>query len=353
VPEITNIRLDQRRNSLRVRFLEGDRVIENFDGQPGGSLPSKIGSIRIATLGSAGGEARGFLDQAEGIGISARDDTTSFQRKRVDSGESLRFRILDNRNYNSAVSATIQLDRFSAGAQVTVSAYYKENFVGQQTVGAANFTFAPGGVFDLLVLTATDGSQFTFRSVDFAAVKSTDLRYQRGEGLALEAVQDDNVIQRVIGDQNGRAPSVGPFTIYAGDSAEQTTRPGYENFVDRTFLDQGEGIGITDGDDAATNSNMRKRIEGDEVLGFAITGYEAALAVFDVGNVQSADGANIRLTAYSNGAFVKDQIFSLGSATTASLSLAAGSAFDLLHLSPGDADTSFTFLGADFGAFPK
>lgn len=351
--EITNIRFDQRRNSLRVRFLEGDRIVDSFDGQPGGGLPARVGSIRISAFGGGGGEARGFLDQADGIGISARDDATQLQRKRFDNGENLRLRILDNPNYNSALSATVQLERFTSGSQVRVTAYYGDRFVSQQIIGSPSFTFNPGGVFDLLVIEAVDSSQFTLRSVDFSAVKSVDLSYQRGEGLSLEAVQNGTVIGRVVGAQNGVAPNVGPFTIFAGDSAEQTTRPDYANFVDRTFLDQGEGIGIVDGDDANTNSNMRKRVEGDELLGVAITGYEAALAIIDVGGVQSADGANVRLTAYLGSVPVKDQFFFLGSASTSSLSFTTGTGFDTLHITPGDADTSFTVLGAHFGAFPK
>lgn len=348
---ITNVRFEQRRGTLRVRYLENDRLVDSFDGQQGGDIRSRIGQLRITPIGRVGGEVRAFLDQTDGIGIAARDDSPA-QREFVDNGESLRFRLLNNRNYDSALSATVQLDRLTNGSLVTVSAFYNDRYVGQQTYSTANFTFNPGGMFDTLVVKAEDGSQFTLRSIDFSAVKSTHLSYERGEGLLVQAAQDDVIVGQVQGSQNGQAPSVGPFFVFANNSFDPTDKPNYQDFVDRTFLDQGEGIGIIDGEDASNNSGLRKRIDGDEVLGIAITGYEAALAVFDVGNVSSPDGASIRLRAYTGSTLVKDQTFFLGSSREASLSFPTYTNFNSIYLSPGDSNTSFTFLGADFGASP-
>ncbi len=163
--------------------------------------------------------------------------------------------------------------------------------------------------------------------------------------LDMEATQDGVSLGRVRGRQNQAAPSVAPFTLFALDSADTGRNA---TFVDRTWLDQGEGIGIVDGDDG--NSTTRKRIDGDEILGIQMTGFYAKDALINIDRVTSQDGAEIRVKALKGDAVVATEIFSLvgvADKQIQTLDFNSNTFFDTLQISAADRDTLFTFRSVE------
>jgi hypothetical protein len=140
-------------------------------------------------------------------------------------------------------------------------------------------------------------------------------------------------------------PNVDPFTIFALDSPDTGRCAG---FIDRTWLDQGEGIGIADGDDG--NSSSRKRIDGDEILGLAVTGFQTRDALVNVDRIASSDGAQIRVAGFKGNTLVDEEIFDLGvvsSGVIQTLTFNSTGFFDTLQISAADADTQFTFRSVE------
>lgn len=137
--------------------------------------------------------------------------------------------------------------------------------------------------------------------------------------------------------QNAAAPNTGRFRIFAVDS-DDNNRP---NFVDRTWVDRGEGIGIVDGDDATFRD--RKGISGDEILGIQVGGFQAKTAIFNLNRISSNDGAQFRIKAFSEGIEVDSQIVSIASSGNQPLRFNSQSSFDELQISAADSDTRFTF----------
>ncbi|PSN10937.1 hypothetical protein C7293_26215 [filamentous cyanobacterium CCT1] len=164
--------------------------------------------------------------------------------------------------------------------------------------------------------------------------------------LTMRASKDGNVIGTAHASQNGPAPNVDPFRIFALNSADA------HPFTDRTFVDRGEAIGIADGDDR--NSSKRKRIDGDEILGLTFDSLGAARAFIDVEKISSLDGATIEVKVLNNGSLVTSELFNLGTRnSTATLSLfPTSSLFDEVRISAADSDTQFTFRGITVEAMP-
>jgi predicted extracellular nuclease len=179
-------------------------------------------------------------------------------------------------------------------------------------------------------------------------VASPSVRLTFGQVLKqieVEATQDGVSLGRVRGSQNGVVPNVDPFTIFALDSPDTGRRAG---FIDRTWLDQGEGIGIADGDDG--NSSSRKGIDGDEILGLAVTGFQTRDALVNVDRIASSDGAQIRVAGFKGNTLVDEEIFDLGvvsSGVIQTLTFNSTGFFDTLQISAADADTQFTFRSVE------
>ncbi|NJL82199.1 MAG: hypothetical protein HC890_03120 [Chloroflexaceae bacterium] len=156
--------------------------------------------------------------------------------------------------------------------------------------------------------------------------------------LVVIATENGVEVDRAPVGQNGPVPEVGPFTLFAVDS-DDLLRP---NFSDRTFFDRSVGIGVSDGDDSIQRD--RKRIEGDEILGVAVTGFAANTAEIAIDRLFSNDGAQIRVTAFENGLEVDETIFNLGAAVGEEfLDFTSDFAFNELQIGAADGDTAFTF----------
>ncbi|ELR98052.1 SGNH/GDSL hydrolase family protein [Gloeocapsa sp. PCC 73106] len=171
---------------------------------------------------------------------------------------------------------------------------------------------------------------------------------QRPNRLQMEAFIDEELVGRESGSQNGVVPSVDPFTIFAVDSQDS----GSNNFVDKTWFDQGEGIGIKDGDDG--NSSKQKRIDGDEILGISVEGYYLDSVQLDLFKINSNDGATIRLEAINGNNLVDSKVFTLGSGQIQnpnSLVFNSSGSFDTLHISAADVDTNMFFKKAEFTGY--
>lgn len=185
--------------------------------------------------------------------------------------------------------------------------------------------------------------------LDLASPKPVSLSFgQRLSRLVMQAFQDGELIGEERGKQNGVAPSVDPFTLFAINSADSGRRA---NFVDRTWLDQGEGIGIADGDDG--NSSARKRIDGDELLGIRVTGFEAKDALVNVDRITFDDdtsiSAMIQVQALRNGAVIDSEVFNLGAVSRRNiqtLNFSSEGFFDTLYVS-AVGDTQFTFRSVE------
>lgn len=173
-------------------------------------------------------------------------------------------------------------------------------------------------------------------------VAETNLRFgQQLARLNIQVFQDGKLIGEERGKQNREAPSVAPFALFAIDSADSGRNAA---FVDRTWLDQGEGIGIADGDDG--NSDSRKRIDGDEVLGIAVTGFKAKNAIVNLDRITYTDGAKVRIEAFNGASLVDYQEFNLGKVPERGIravSFSSSDYFDTLHIKAADSDTKFTF----------
>lgn len=205
-------------------------------------------------------------------------------------------------------------------------------------------------VDDAAIGTTPDASRaFT---LNVGNVTETDLRFGQQLGtLKMQAFQDDTLLGQQQGNQNGVAPSVAPFSLFALNSLDAGRNA---NFVDRTWLDQGEGIGIADGDDG--NTARRKRIDGDEILGIQVVGFQTKDALINIDRVASQDGAKIQVKAFSEGVLVDQEVFaldnilflgSLAHRGLKTLSFDSHTFFDTLHISAADADTQFTFRSVE------
>lgn len=168
----------------------------------------------------------------------------------------------------------------------------------------------------------------------------TDLFFGlKQSSLILQTFQAGVLVEQQRAEQNGIAPDVGRFRIFALDSADRT-RP---SFSDRTWVDRGEGIGIIDGDDATFS--QRKRIEGnnDEALGIQVGGFTAKTAILALNRVSSQDGAQFRIKAFNAGLEVDSQVIAIPGNGNQTLHFNSHNAFDEVQISAADDDTRFTF----------
>jgi len=125
----------------------------------------------------------------------------------------------------------------------------------------------------------------------------TDLFFGlKQNSLTLQTFQSGVLIEQQDGEQNLAAPDVGRFRIFAVDSADTGSGAG---FVDRTWLDRGEGIGIVDGNDGTIRD--RKGIAGDEVLWIQVGGFQTKTATLTLDSLSSIDGAQFRISVFKLG----------------------------------------------------
>ncbi len=196
------------------------------------------------------------------------------------------------------------------------------------TGGAGNDTIAGGAGNDQIngqggndVLYG-DGAIAPFTTNLFLQLQSSRLTLEFKEGSGT------SITERL--KQNGELPDTfGRLKFTALDANGNAAR---------TWVDQGEGIGIQDEGDRRANTALRKRIEGGEQFNIEImaqSGYDSALGANIVLN-RFDPGSQATLIALNNGTEVDRQSF-----TTSSFTFESDSVFDQLILK-GDAG-KFTF----------
>jgi hypothetical protein len=165
----------------------------------------------------------------------------------------------------------------------------------------------------------------------------TDLFFGlKQNSLAVQTFQDGVLVDQQMASQNGIAPDAGSFKIFAVDSADTGRNAG---FVDRTWVDQGEGIGIADGGDGTTNA----RIDGDEALGISFGNYKTKTANILLDRMTSTDGAQVRVRAFKDGVEVDSQVIAISGDGRQPLNFSSLFSFDEIQISAADDDTKFTF----------
>lgn len=102
------------------------------------------------------------------------------------------------------------------------------------------FTSETDDIFDQTATVAGPTGEIS-GSFSFGYSLSVDISFGQQLGsLTMEAFQDGALIDSKPGQQNGIAPSIAPFTLFAVDSSDACNKA---NFVDRTWLiDTGAGL---------------------------------------------------------------------------------------------------------------
>lgn len=357
---MTDLFFGLKQNSLTLQTFQAGVLIEQQDGQQNFAAPN-VGRFHIFAVDSADtGKLANFvdrtwLDQGEGIGIVDGDDETIRDRKGISGDEVLGIQV----SGFQTKTANLILDQVSSidGAQFRIKVFKLGIEVDSQILTASGngrqaLNFSSQSAFDEIQISAADDdTRFTFRSISLPNATPQVLSFgQKTNKADIQVLQDGNVLAQSTASQNDIVPNVGRFRISAIDSLDTGKAA---NFVDRTFFDQGEGIGIADGDDG--NSNSRKRIDGDEILGISFEDTFTTDALIKVDRISSIDGAAIQIQAFRAGVSVATEIFTLGSGTLSganTLTFGSATAFDSLQISAADADTQFTFRSVDLpGAF--
>ncbi|WP_416350892.1 PKD domain-containing protein [Rivularia sp. UHCC 0363] len=366
VLEITKLKFQQEKLSLRV--YEDSQLVEDVRGNQNKVVkPLAFERMQIVALNSDDLpnvlDDVTFHDNGEGIGITDGEDWNSKRKKRIDGDEVLQIRINSTDKYDSAKTAYVTVDRVQGfdktiGGKVKIIALQGATVVGEQvyelTDKKQTITFTNDTIFDRLHLMAgDDNTEFTLRAAEFDAVKTnntapTYLKFSQ-RLMTLKVEENGTVVEQIRGSQNQPvADAFERIKVTAIDS-EDNVKP----LIDRTFHDNGEGIGITDGEDG--NTSRKKRIDRDEILQLEIQAndnYNSALsAVVKVDRIQSiannTDGGKVKIVAYRNGVIVGSKTYTIGSETE-ELYFLSNQAFDKLQLQAADDDTKFTFRSAEF-----
>ena len=356
---MTDLFFGLKQNSLTLQTLQDGVLIEKEKARQNGAAPD-VGRFQIFAVDSAdtGRKAnfvdRTWVDQGEGIGIRDGNDWSIGDKKRIDGDETLGIKV----GGFQSKKADIKLERLIStdGAQIRVKAFKEGVEVDSQIIevsgnGRQTLNFSSLFSFDEIQISAADSdTKFAFRSINLIDAEPEVLRFrQKPNNLDFQVLQGDTLVAQEASSQNGTVPNVDPFVIDAVDSPDFGKNA---DFVDRTFVDQGEGVGIKDGND---NITTQKRIDGDEILGVNFADNLTTDALVKVARVASTDGAEIKVEAFRSGTSVASEIFTLGSGQlpgTNTLTFGSTSFFDSLQISAADTDTQFTFRGVDLpGAF--
>ncbi|MBE9050263.1 PKD domain-containing protein [Nostocales cyanobacterium LEGE 11386] len=365
--EITKLKFEQKLLNLKV--YENSQLVEHVKGRQNQPIsPLAFERIQILALNSNDQsqifDDITFHDSGEGIGITDGEDGNTARKKRIDGDEILQIKIQPTDKYNSAKTAFVTVDKVQSttnktiGGQVKIVALRGATIVGEQTYTLTDknqtLTFTNTTAFDRLHLMAGDAdTEFTLRVAEFEAIKTnshlpTYLEFSQ-ELMTLKVRENGSVVEQIRGSQN--QPVVDAFArikVTAIDS-QDIGHP----LTDRTFHDNGEGIGIVDGEDGNTAS--KKRIDGDEILQLQILpseNYNSALsAIVKVDKVKSIahenNGGQVRIISWRNGVIVGGKTYTI-SQQTQELFFFSNQAFDQLQILAADDDTEFTFRAAEF-----
>ncbi len=309
-----------------------------------------VGNVNATVTGSGN---LTITDNQLGIGVGPND------AKNVNGSETITVA------FNSfATSATVHLSRLVDGESGEVVAKLNGEAVAtfslesstESEVSSQNDVHEfelSGALFDELVFSATSGN-FSLKSIEVTVVDPDAVG-----SISIGQVGNKNQLQMKNSFTEGKDE-----TIYVGQnrSIEQSLNKIDKNTVesqdemaiaitaldssdsgkhadknDRTWWDQGEGLGIADGNDG--NSIARKGIDGDEMMEISLNGYLATSASLDLAKFFNLDsGAEIHIAFVLNGKIVDaDSVFassigSLGSHTP-EVSFTSSSFFDSILIS--------------------
>jgi RHS repeat-associated protein len=354
-----------------VSLAENGSVVEQLDVGENQPVPNNSSRLEVTAVDSQ--DDGSVLDttnylSAEGIGIIDGDDNTEILQKRIDGDEILEFKINSTDNYNSALSATVALDKIKSvranngtlkdGGAVKILALRDDILVGGTSYNINSETeeifFLSNQPFDRLQIQAgNDATQFTLRSVELESVTTSpsptaSLKFVQ-DRLRLNVFENEVISKQVRGGQNQAIPDAFErIEVRAVDSDDGGTVK-----IDSTFIDTGEGIGIADGQDG--NSSLKKKIDGDEILEFKIKptqSYETAnQALINVDRVSAIDskknGGTVKVVAWREGNIVSEQTYTIANKNQ-KLSFTSDNAFDTLQLQAGDDNTKFSFRYIEF-----
>ncbi|MGB3654038.1 MAG: FG-GAP-like repeat-containing protein [Rivularia sp. (in: cyanobacteria)] len=358
-------------DELGISLTENGSVVEQFSVGENQPVPSNSSRLEVTAVDSQ--DDGSVLDttnylSAEGIGIIDGDDNTEILQKRIDGDEILEFKINSTDNYNSALSATVALDKIKSvranngtlkdGGAVKILALRDDILVGGTSYNINSETeeifFLSNQPFDRLQIQAgNEATQFTLRSVELESVTTSpsptaSLKFVQ-DRLRLNVFENEVLSKQVRGGQNQAIPDAFErIEVRAVDSDDGGTVK-----IDSTFIDTGEGIGIADGQDG--NSSLKKKIDGDEILEFKIKptqNYETAnQALINVDRVSAIDsnknGGTVKVVAVREGNTVSEQTYTIANKNQ-KLSFTSDNAFDTLQLQAGDDNTKFSFRYIEF-----
>ncbi|MGH2413758.1 MAG: Ig-like domain-containing protein, partial [Microcystaceae cyanobacterium] len=180
----TNLKFVQ--DKLNLKVLENGVLVETVKGKQSQPIPDAFQRLTISAIDSPDIKVlvdKTCLDRSEGIGVTDGDDGNSGLKKRIDGDEALEITIEPTQLYNSATMATVGIDKVASisseikGGKIKLTALKGGTVVGEMsytiTKKNAQLTFTSDTPFDSLRISAGNGNtQFTFRSVEFKAVKS-------------------------------------------------------------------------------------------------------------------------------------------------------------------------------------
>jgi RHS repeat-associated protein len=367
-PVPTYLKLSSHQSQLQI--TENGIVVEQLYPEQNQPIPNTSPRLEVVTIDSFDGSNsslnRTNYNSDVGIGIAPVLNGSSGLPEKIDDNEILQFNIKQTANYNSALSAKIDINQIysnntnNGGGSVKVVALRNGVLVGKKTYTIASTTsqlhFQSDQPFDKLqVMVANGNTVFNLGDVEFEAV--TTIAPKKN---SLRLVQDKNNEYKVF--ENGIEAEqfkVSPNQALPENAFERILVTAVESkdnreIADRTVVDFGEGLGITDGDDGS--GPRRKRIDGDETLLFHInptTGYNSAsTAIIGVDRVSSissngAAGGVIKVVAIRGQKMVAEQIYTLNS-RSGELNFSNSEPFDTLLLTSGNEDTEFTWRSIDF-----
>ena len=198
-----------------------------------------------------------------------------------------------------------------------------------------------------LTVTDDDNAEVTeTRDIYVEPTVKSNLKFLQNR-LTSKILVDGEVVEEIQGRQNQPiSTDFERINISAIDSPDVPNA-----LADRTNLDNGEGIGITDGSDY--NTSLKKRIDKDESLLIAIAptdSYNSAVtATFTVDRLQAisnnTNGGVVKVVALLEGEIVGEQSFNLNNYRD-NFTFTNDVPFNSLQLIAGE-DTKFTFLEVD------
>ncbi|MEL7405900.1 MAG: PKD domain-containing protein [Cyanobacteria bacterium J06558_2] len=341
LPVRDNLRLEQ--NGLDLTVYENGVEIEAIAAIADQPLVPNFERLDIAAVKD--NAAVQVLVDNSGFGVT---------NQRLDENETLTIALQPTPNYNAANNLLVEFSEATAG-EMKLTFLHGGLVVQESTVtieeNSSKVEVPSNLPFDTVQITAANTS-FAINAIEFATVSAdnrfTQLTFYQDQ-LESKIFENGYLVEQYSGRQNQPlTDSMSRLSLEVIDSND-----GSQTKVDRTFLDRGEGIGVTDGEDG--NSSRKKRIDRDEVLEISINptiNYNSATsAEVTVDQVKAISGSSqggvVKLAAYWQGDLVVEESFNIAT-TKDKITLDSAAPFDKLAVMAGDNNTQFTFRIAQF-----